>query len=967
MDRYRRVLLVAVVGALLAAFALRLQQLGAESLWYDETVSAYLAGQSLPALVAHTARDIHPPLYYVLLHVWVGLVGTSEYALAFFSLWWGVLLVASTVTLARWLGTNTVALLVAGMMTLSPFNIWYSQEVRMYTMGATLGVWSLLALWGLLRGHRMKKRWMTLWVLSAAAGLYTLYYFALLLFWEALFVAWWLWGEKAPRWRWRRWAVLGGAVLLLWSPWLPVAFRQATNPPVPPWRTATPAGSILLESLSALALGQSMNPRAIWYWIALLVLFAAAGLWLNWRQRPGPHLALLLGALGVPLGILLLTTFTPSPLYHVRYLFTYSPPFYLLLAMAFMGWVRLAQRFAGIVGAVGAAGLLLTPLLVLSGESLQRFWNDPQYAADDLRGGVQQVEEQWTGSDALLLNAGYTYTALDHYFRDPVAWQGRLNGWNGTLAPDGLTALRSGSIGGSPSLGWGLPESDFYAISAEETLASLERISETAARLWHFRLYDTVTDPDGLIRDWLDENALLFNDTQLTGESNARVQGWYFPPEPGSLPQRPIAARFLSPDGTAPWLTLHGVDAPTGRIYGGGWVDVTLWLEGSEAMDPETRLSIGLFDTSIVKRQWAVEDVRPLEPMLSLKDVSGVQRWPVRVRLPQGVPPGRYDLLVKFYRPSDGAVLVAEGERVQNNRQQVQLVVVEVAPTPPLDTPPQVGTPQEARFGPLQFLGHAIPPGPWQPGAVIPIELVWRLVEPADPNLRMFLASDALQSDDGGIYNEYPPSLWRVGEVVRDIHYVTVAPGAAPGDYPLYLRVSQNATTVPWSQGLFGRGEILQVGTLTIEDRPRLFEPPQIATPLEVTFGESIQLVGATLPTGPYQPGQEVPITLNWYAAARPPGRYKIFTHLIGPDLNLGPQRDLEPGEGTLPTNGWARGEYVTTAYTIVLPPETQPGRFELRVGLYDPLTNERIPPFGSSTNSEQRYVTLGSVEVAAP
>ncbi|MGH2544079.1 MAG: glycosyltransferase family 39 protein, partial [Ardenticatenaceae bacterium] len=64
MDRFQRVLLVAMVGTLLAAFALRLQQLGAQSLWYDETISAHLAAQSLGALIAHTARDIHPPLYY---------------------------------------------------------------------------------------------------------------------------------------------------------------------------------------------------------------------------------------------------------------------------------------------------------------------------------------------------------------------------------------------------------------------------------------------------------------------------------------------------------------------------------------------------------------------------------------------------------------------------------------------------------------------------------------------------------------------------------------------------------------------------------------------------------------------------------------------------------------------------------------------------------------------------------------
>ncbi|MBI1876734.1 MAG: hypothetical protein HYR94_00565, partial [Chloroflexi bacterium] len=42
---------------MMAGFALRLYRLGADSLWYDETVSAFLAAESIPDLIAHTARD----------------------------------------------------------------------------------------------------------------------------------------------------------------------------------------------------------------------------------------------------------------------------------------------------------------------------------------------------------------------------------------------------------------------------------------------------------------------------------------------------------------------------------------------------------------------------------------------------------------------------------------------------------------------------------------------------------------------------------------------------------------------------------------------------------------------------------------------------------------------------------------------------------------------------------------------
>src|SRR5205085_11298521 len=76
-----------------AAYILRLFHLDAQSLWYDEGFSAWLSAMPLDQITARTAVDIHPPLYYYLLHFWIGLMGQSEFALRFLSLAPGVLLV----------------------------------------------------------------------------------------------------------------------------------------------------------------------------------------------------------------------------------------------------------------------------------------------------------------------------------------------------------------------------------------------------------------------------------------------------------------------------------------------------------------------------------------------------------------------------------------------------------------------------------------------------------------------------------------------------------------------------------------------------------------------------------------------------------------------------------------------------------------------------------------------------------
>ena len=97
LSTYSRIGLLTII---LLGFALRLYKLGEQSLWYDETVSAFLAGEAPLALIGHTARDIHPPAYYLLLHYWVRLAGAGEFALAFFSVIFGVLLIALTARLA---------------------------------------------------------------------------------------------------------------------------------------------------------------------------------------------------------------------------------------------------------------------------------------------------------------------------------------------------------------------------------------------------------------------------------------------------------------------------------------------------------------------------------------------------------------------------------------------------------------------------------------------------------------------------------------------------------------------------------------------------------------------------------------------------------------------------------------------------------------------------------------------------
>lgn len=705
-SQYARALPFAI---LFGGFALRLYRLGAESLWYDETVSLLLARSDLAELTRHTAGDIHPPFYYFLLHFWGQLAGWSEFSSAFLSLFFGVLLIALVYRVAReWLkpcsefawsipgapGGTSMALVACFLVAVSPYNVWYSQEVRMYTIGAVLGLLSVYYLLRMLNGPKAVSLDFFAYVIVTAIGLYTLYYLLFLLVFEYVLVAIRLvfrdkgrgptpgTSPSSPPGRnlsVLRFAASQLAIALLYVPWLPIAFRQATDPPVPPWRSFTPLPNMLGESFSALVLGQSVDPLLF---APFLILILAPILYLfvrpAGRSRPSPltprnpsfasRLSPLASRLSFPATapvslFLLAYTLVPlpaifalslwKPLYHVRYVFTYSPAFYILLAVSICVAAQRLSRQSIRTQAFITTGALAVYVLA-SGYSLGNFWFDPHYADDDLRGAVQYLAEVWRPGDAILVSAGYAYPALSYYYPTPIAGRLRLATYHPAPddAKDGPVVLMTGSIDGSPRLGWGDPLSDFYATTAGETTAALDRLFRSHPRVWMLRIYDTVTDPGGVIRGYFSGHGRLIDEQGFTGESNAIVQGFLT----GTVDVLPSDAARSNAH-LANRLTLLGFESGPAEERGGDHYDTTLYWQPTQTLNLNYQLSLQILDPNggVI----AQHDETPLGNALptSRWRPGEIYREPVRVQIPQDVPPGEYGIIVKLYNLSSGEVL----------------------------------------------------------------------------------------------------------------------------------------------------------------------------------------------------------------------------------------------------------------------------------------------------------------------
>jgi hypothetical protein len=206
--------------------------------WIDEGLSVGIAKHSFLDIPGVLKQDGSPPLYYMLLHFWVGLFGTKEPATHALSL------VFSTLTIpiglwggwklfGRWAGIVTAVLCAA-----NPFLTTYAQETRQYSLVMLLSLLSTVLF--LFVFVRRERRLLPFFAVSVAALLYTHLWAAFFVLTALAFVV--VLGRQ-DRAIWRDGLLGFGGAFLLYLPWIPTALYQIKHTAAPwasgpTWRAA---------------------------------------------------------------------------------------------------------------------------------------------------------------------------------------------------------------------------------------------------------------------------------------------------------------------------------------------------------------------------------------------------------------------------------------------------------------------------------------------------------------------------------------------------------------------------------------------------------------------------------------------------------------------------------------------------------------------------------------------------------
>jgi Dolichyl-phosphate-mannose-protein mannosyltransferase len=341
----------------------RLWRLTSYGLFGDEVFTLWTAAQDWRSLFASVVGDVvHPPLFYVILKLWIGIGGQSIFwlkllpalfsiasILPFFQLCRALRLRAPAMTLALWL------------IAVNGFLINHSQELRMYGLLLLLVLTSLWLFATLVNQDCYTSRTQVLLCVVNLCLVFTHYYGWVVVTIELFFLLIW------KRQRLRSFAIGAAFVALCFSPWVWVVAKAAR---VNPSRVnfvwnRPPAASELVGFYGNLNGPLSYQWKVFGTALVLLVFLGPVILW-GWRILRREHENnpdavtfwwLVLFAFGPVALSFVASHLLPQPVWAFRYLIIAAPAYMLLVAASAYRLPGRRVRFGALVLLVCWSGL----------------------------------------------------------------------------------------------------------------------------------------------------------------------------------------------------------------------------------------------------------------------------------------------------------------------------------------------------------------------------------------------------------------------------------------------------------------------------------------------------------------------------------------------------------------------------------------------------------------------------------
>jgi len=938
--------LVILLLTIALAFVLRVYGLEHQDFWFDEAATSFIATRSYSEILSHIREEAvleHPPLYYILIHPWLGLAGQSEFSYRFFSVIFGVLLPPLFYRFGRLLFDTRVALLSALMAAISPFHTYYAQEARMYTLTAFWGLLSIYFLsWALASNRRIA--WAALG-LADAIGIGIHYYFVLVVVSQAIFL---LLTCKIHKRMLVKWIlshipfVLFGLIWFLSSHRLQVVFADFASRPLGMGRSWAEVAACWL----ALVIGpRSRSVRAGLLSLPFVPLFVLGAIDAC-RLSPGK-----VGAMSLKgRGTLLLVYTTVSPLvallvphlFLARYLSAVSPALCLLPALG----LRALRRRAALL-----FGISLAFLVAVNAYSLKNYYTG--FVKSEYGTMVRVIETASQPGDGIVLDSPWQYVLFKHYYEGDLPWYFLPAFFPSWLTPEPLT------------------------INEVET--TLQHLRTRHPRLWLVLADTEISDPDNLAERWLTERAYpAFKNWYV---NNSRLVYYYFA-APGQTSYSEAEQVYFGDQ-----FRLERFKVGPRSLVAGDAVRIILFWRALVETDKDYVVILLLKDRQ--GRRWAQHEMKPQGGWRPTDTWTkgDLMQDNHALMVPWGTPPGEYHLELQLYSPELGHSLVTtQGDETAPGL-GLDLGPIQISPLSVYPSKGHLSVEYEcaAEFtDQIELQGYDFIKGGYRSGDNLHLVLYWRALRdiPKEYNLLLQLvdSSDKVINQVIALPGTswYPTSRWKRNELIKGQHDIVIPPQTPDGKYLLRIVLfSPGSENLPvrrkqalslwerWRLSKFLSPEDhLDLTTIQVAQRQRRFSVPSMEHVMEADLGGKIELLGYDLATAYASPGDTLRLTLYWKALTQMNKDYTVFTHLISTDNRIWGQQDNWPVKGTYPTWAWMEGEIVVDSYEIVIQPDTPQGECVLEVGMYDRTTGQRLTATDARGQSQSDRILLTGVHI---
>jgi hypothetical protein len=182
----------------------------------------------------------------------------------------------------------------------------------------------------------------------------------------------------------------------------------------------------------------------------------------------------------------------------------------------------------------------------------------------------------------------------------------------------------------------------------------------------------------------------------------------------------------------------------------------------------------------------------------------------------------------------------------------------------------------------------------------------------------------------------YSTDQWQQGDAWTGIHPVYIPGNLDAGTYTVAIQLFDPSGKAA--------GTSVPIGQMAVTTPPRNFSIPRMGVTADTAWQNGINLLGYDLKSLRIKQGDGLNLTLYWQTDRNVHTSLTIFIHIYDESGKNVTQQDTIPLNGSRPTTGWASGEVLTDPHAIFIPLTTTPGRYWIRIGLYDAATGIRVP-----------------------